>query len=76
MPLPPLPGMPALPLPMPAPLEAIVPSEPVEPTSELTVAITPQDTPSPKRKGSAKWVLLVVLIAGAAFYWSEYGSPV
>jgi CheY-like chemotaxis protein len=76
MPLPPLPGMPALPLPMPAPLEAIVPSEPVEPTSELTVAITPQDTPSPKRKGSAKWVLLVVLIAGAVFYWSEYGSPV
>jgi hypothetical protein len=53
-----------------------VPSEPVEPTSELTVAITPQDTPSPKRKGSAKWVLLVVLIAGAVFYWSEYGSPV
>ena len=76
MPLPPLPGMPALPLPTPAPLEAIVPVAAVEAAPELTVEIAPQDTPSPKRKGSAKWVLLVVLIAGAAFYWSEYGSPV
>ena len=76
MPLPPLPGMPALPLPTPTPLEAIVPVAAVEAAPELTVEIAPQDTPSPKRKGSAKWVLLVVLIAGAAFYWSEYGSPV
>ena len=76
MPLPPLPGMPALPLPTPTPLEAIVPVAAVEAAPEPTVEIAPQDTPSPKRKGSAKWVLLVVLIAGAAFYWSEYGSPV
>ncbi len=76
MPLPPLPGMPALPLPTPAPLEAIVPVAAVEATPELTVEIAPQDTPSPKRKGSAKWVLLLVLVTGAAFYWSEYGSPV
>ena len=67
MPLPPLPGMPALPLPTPAPLEGIVPVAAVEATPELTVEIAPQDTPSPKSKGSAKWVLLVVLIAGAAF---------
>lgn len=76
MPLPPLPGMPALPLPTPAPLEAIVPVAAAEATPELTVEIAPQDTPSPKRKGSAKWVLLLVLVTGAAFYWSEYGSPV
>ena len=73
MPLPPLPGMPPLPLPVPEALPVAdleVPSEIPVPTAEVT-----SEGP-PKRKGTAKWILLVLVIAGAAYYWSEFGSPI
>ena len=73
MPLPPLPGMPALPLPQPSALPALD----LEKSSEITVSsaeITPEIPP--KKKGTAKWIVLVLAIIGAAYYWSEFGSPV
>ena len=73
MPLPPLPGIPALPLPVP---EA-VPVADLEVSSEISVpAAEVASEGSPKRKGTAKWILLVLVIAGAAYYWSEFGSPI
>jgi len=73
MPLPPLPGMPPLPLPVP---EAL-PVADLEVSSEISVpAAEVVSEGSPKRKGTAKWILLVLVIAGAAYYWSEFGSPI
>lgn len=71
MPLPPLPGMPPLPLP-----EAL-PAAVLEMSSEISVptAEVASEGP-PKRKGTAKWIVLVLVIAGAAYYWSEFGSPI
>ncbi|MDP6188102.1 MAG: response regulator [Candidatus Poseidoniaceae archaeon] len=75
MPLPPLPGMPPLPLPLPVP-EAL-PVADLEVSSEISVPTTEvASEESPKRKGTAKWILLVLVIAGAAYYWSEFGSPI
>ncbi len=73
MPLPPLPGMPPLPLPVP---EAL-PVADLEVSSEISVpAAEVTSEGPPKRKGTAKWILLVLVIAGAAYYWSEFGSPI
>ena len=75
MPLPPLPGMPPLPLPLPVP-EAL-PVADLEVSSEISVpAAEVASEGSPKRKGTAKWILLALVIAGAAYYWSEFGSPI
>jgi CheY-like chemotaxis protein len=75
MPLPPLPGMPPLPLPLPVP-EAL-PVADLEVSSEISVPTAEvASEESPKRKGAAKWILLVLVIAGAAYYWSEFGSPI
>ena len=73
MPLPPLPGMPPLPLPVP---EAL-PVADLEVSSEVPVPTAAVTSEGPaKRKGTAKWILLVLVIAGAAYYWSEFGSPI
>ena len=73
MPLPPLPGMPPLPLPVP---EAL-PVADLEVSSEISVPTAEVTSEGPaKRKGTAKWILLVLVIAGAAYYWSEFGSPI
>jgi len=73
MPLPPLPGMPPLPLPVP---EAL-PVADLEVSSEISVQTAEVASEgSPKRKGTAKWILLALVIAGAAYYWSEFGSPI
>jgi CheY-like chemotaxis protein len=71
----PLPGMPPLPLPLPVP-EAL-PVADLEVSSEISVPTAEvASEESPKRKGAAKWILLVLVIAGAAYYWSEFGSPI
>lgn len=71
MPLPPLPGMPPLPLP-----EAL-PAAVLEMSSEISVPTAEVASEGPaKRKGTAKWIVLVLAIAGAAYYWSEFGSPI
>ncbi len=68
MPLPPLPGIPALPLPG----EALPPL--VVPNGELILE-SEQDA-TPKKRGLAKWIVLVCLLGGAGYYLSEYGLPV
>ena len=71
MPLPPLPGMPPLPLPEALPVAVL------EASSEISVPTAKvASEASPKRKGTAKWIILVLVIAGAAYYWSEFGSPI
>lgn len=71
MPLPPLPGMPPLPLPEALPVAVL------EASSEISVpTVEVASEASPKRKGTAKWIILVLVIAGAAYYWSEFGSPI
>lgn len=68
MPLPALPGMPPLPLPG----EELPPL--VVPNGELSA--DPADTPSPKKKRIAKWIVLLCVLGGAGYYLSEYGLPV
>lgn len=68
MPLPALPGMPALPLPDGGP--PILPL----PDAELIVV---EDAPAPaKKKGRAKWLILLLLVASGGYAVSQYGLPV
>lgn len=71
MPLPPLPGM--LPLPIPGALPTMEPAA----SGEISVpAAEVASEESQKKKGLLKWIILALAITGAAYYWSEFGSPV
>lgn len=66
MPLPPLPGMPALPALGNLPESGLTPLVP-------ELVIESNDEPLPKKKGKTKWIVLLLLIIGAAYYLSESG---
>jgi CheY-like chemotaxis protein len=74
MPLPPLPGMPALPMPLPS-LEPVIDAEAVI-VAPAAVAVTTETPPSKRKGGKSKWLVLLILFAGAGYYSFEYGLPI